>query len=528
MNLPGDGRLRLLLAAVLLAATVGIGAALAGGGDDDASGTAYPSVKADSDALPPETGDPLIGGRADLRRAKRYDRKVAKRVREATSRTGADEDDPRGTTDDGDRIETSGEDRRGTREPGRKKKTPAAAGGDPIVIAVTYHDPATWDAFGNGVGGKFSSSDPVAAAKATVDRVNAGGGIAGRQVKLRLRRFSLRDGRPWDTTFEEICADLGSGDRPAAVILAGDTSGTPATLRRCLAARDLPLIRDFPTPFSRGTLAASAETLYAPGSPPLESTVQPFVRTLSDAGFFGKGNKVGLLRQYGSEFDPYDAALQQALRAAGANIVAEFSDKTGGSDRDIAGYIARSVAQVARFKLRGVNRVVVLDDSGGFAALFMRAAEPLLYRPRVGINSSSLPQFLRANVPPAQLKGVAGIGWSPMSDVADPPGSAKNECAGILGQIPGTSYAASGRYASFAICDAVLLLRDAIRKPADAASTGALRRALEAVGTRRQSALALSSNLTASSHAGATAYRPIGFSDGCSCFEYTGPQQSLP
>jgi hypothetical protein len=411
-----------------------------------------------------------------------------------------------------------------------RKVTPGAGGKAPIVVGVAFNDARRLDQVYARYGGKAKASDGGLDTRAVADHINSTGGIGGHKLVLRLRQYDTTDGRPYDVTFAEVCQWFAQGDRPVAVIsIANDDELAP-----CLASHGIPLINDWPSAGSTGFMARFPSFFFQPGSLALDRFAVPYVSGLKEQGFFSGSTTVGLLRYSDPDYDAAaNRALKPALAAAGVKLAAEEAVPVTKSVNDLSGLLSHIANSVVRFRARGINRIVSLDNTGQIVGLFAQAAGPQGYYPRYGLSSQNSPLLIRSSLSPRDVKGAVGIGWSPITDVA----------AGQEGQLPAARVqcmeifrragiqeigdrSAYGQFGAFSRCSNLLMLREALAKSAGV-TPAALRAALEGLGSRFQSAVTMQTGLSGSRHDGAVGYRFLRFDDGCACFVYTGGLRSI-
>jgi hypothetical protein len=78
-----------------------------------------------------------------------------------------------------------------------------------------------------------------------------------------------------------------------------------------------------------------------------------------------------------------------------------------------------------------------------------------------------------------------------------------------------------------ALCDDVLAIRSAV-EAADDTDTQAWTRALEKLGKKHVSAVALATKLGRDHHDGASTVRRVRFDDACGCMRYAGEPELAP
>lgn len=184
---------------------------------------------------------------------------------------------------------------------------------------------------------------------------------------------------------------------------------------------------------------------------------------------------------------------------------------------------------VLRFKAAGIDRVVVMDQSGGLIMFFFgRNAQSQDYHPHYGLETASAPQFHidSGTVDPAQFVGTKGVGWSPLSDVRNAPssffGRGYPRCGKIMEQggadFEGNSNA---RHIAMVTCDSYFFLKAAVEAGGPSITGPSFVTGVEALGSRFPTALTPAVAFGPGRHDGLSAVRHFAFDEGCTCFEYT-------
>lgn len=391
----------------------------------------------------------------------------------------------------------------------------------PVVIGSDVWGRDTTNRFFDQYSVNAATGDAGAAVRATVDWINDHGGIAGRKVTLRQRSFDFY-GSPVSTQDDATCSTWATGDVPLVDI---EAHASTDILIPCLRKHGIATLVNTVVPPASTDYAASPTTLFAPGSPALDSAMTAYVRGLVDAGFFAGKARVGLLLstnlpQLGSAAE----ALKRAIKAAG--VTATETAKI--SLEDPASFFATEASAVLHFRLAKVDHVIALDQDGLTLGQFMRGAEAERYRPVYGVSSTSAPAFLAAGSSSNQLKRAIGVGWSPLLDVRaedDPGGGATRATCASIFSAAGVSTGGRtpfGQYASYQACDSLLALR-----AARAVSPATLLQGMNSLSSHWQSGIALGTTLNPSQHHGASAWRLIRYSENCRCFRYDGPVRGM-
>ena len=411
------------------------------------------------------------------------------------------------------------------RSPAVHDKAPAPGdAGAPLVIGVPVQNPASEDKIYAQYGGKVETADDGVIAQSVAAWINAHGGIGGRRIRLRLFHYDLFDGRPYDAHYQEICDFFSSAPKPIAVIQ------PPRQGNLCTAQRGILTLSDGPTNETTSAENAAPSFYFEPSSLAPDRYATPYLEGLRSAGFFSGNARIGLIRALGFDDDgAMDRTIHAALARAGIRVAAEATIPPINAASDVPTVVSRLGDAVVRFRLAGVDHVISVDNNGVYMGLFMEAAEPQGYRPRYGLSSLNEPALLRASVSANQLRGAVGIGWSPLTDVGpgdDVPAAPERALCSRIFQSSGVRTGSrynDGEFASYAICDDLLLLRDVRAAPGMD-----MRAALERLGSSRTSALDFATRLDGTYHDGAAGYRQLEFQDGCGCFRYSGPVEPLP
>lgn len=409
--------------------------------------------------------------------------------------------------------------------PRRPAGSPAQAA-EPVVVGIDVQDHTVANRFFATYSVDADAADPLAQARAVAAWINANGGVAGgRPLKLRPRVFSSYS-RPTSVDDRATCSEWSSGDKPLVNI---DRHASTDILIPCLARAGIATMTNGTTSPAVEDFARFPSLLYAPGSVAVDRAQGAYVRGLREAGFFQKGERVGLLvSSHLPQLEIAERALRSALRDAGVTLASEASV----SLEDPASFFASEANAVLRFRRARIQRIVTLDDNGVTVGQFMRGAEAQGYRPLYGVNTISSPAWLAQNASARQLRGALGVGWSPLLDVsaADDPGGGDTRatCSSIFSQA-GTAQGGRtpfGQYTAMQTCDSLLALRAALAGSGRATLDG-LRSGIDGLGGSWRSGLSFSTSLSSQRHDGAAGWRLLRFRTECGCFRYEGPIEEM-
>jgi hypothetical protein len=353
---------------------------------------------------------------------------------------------------------------------------------------------------------------------AVVGWINAHGGLGGRKLEPVLHESSA-EASPFAAQAQAACADFTEDHHVAAVV--GRTSDRD-DLYRCLRPKGVLFVAQNRYLWDQKTLAAGADTLYAPGILG-GGRWDKWVDALARTGFFKRPGTVGVVRFDTPAYErTYKEVVEPAIRRQGATVAREVVIHQPEAVSNFGGMNGEVASAVLRMRSAQVDHVIILDE-GTITFFLLPQAESQNWHPVYGLHSQNIPQVLSVNAHAAQLKNAVGAGWVPSLDVdfgQDPgamPGAAR--CLAI--------YRAAGirledRVAqSFALrfCDSLLFLKATFDRAATITLPG-LRAAAEAVGAAHESALTFKALIAPGRHDGAEEVRPFRFDNACRCFRY--------
>ena len=176
-----------------------------------------------------------------------------------------------------------------------------------------------------------------------------------------------------------------------------------------------------------------------------------------------------------------------------------------------------------QFRSAGVDRVL---DVGTSPLFFMQQAEGQGYRPQWSVDSIFGPgALLETAAPPEQLRGAAGMGWLPWSDVsaARNPGPVSDQevrCLALMDAAGQGSPAGTTKLFQLQLCDGFFFLQTALAQQGPGLTAQALAGAASALGDRFVSPVTFRSDFAGGRPDGAAAVRDLAFLDECGCFAY--------
>jgi ABC-type branched-subunit amino acid transport system substrate-binding protein len=362
--------------------------------------------------------------------------------------------------------------------------------------------------------------DGQAAADAVVKYLNGHGGIAGRQIKPVYRQWDT--GQDWRSEYARDCATFTQDNKVFAVVSQVDQPGWDG-LASCLAKRQTPFLHNSRLLIDRRMFGQLAPYIYETstvGAARWGGLVDAWV----DAGFFDKGAKVGVvLWDDGISKRVLSETVAPRLRKYGLTVDQTAAVTPYYSTSEIGGTASQYQNAVLQFASAGVTHVLFLGTWSTGPFFFLQSAENQHYRPRYGLNSTELPNFIVQSVPAAQLHRAVDIGFWPTTDVPasrDPNDNAAQAlCLKIISDagIDSPSRFASMEYAR--TCDGLFLLRDALAQTTNLTS-GGLRAAVDQLGVRYRSPLTFSTRFGPQRYDGVGSVRIADFDDTAGFFGY--------
>jgi len=304
-----------------------------------------------------------------------------------------------------------------------------------------------------------------------VDQLNREGGLAGCKVALAFHDFSAfaADGQSGESQKE--CTDFAEDQHVFGVVagLAGVLENR--VLIECLAQHHVPV-------FWNGinyTPAAADYTshrgyLYQIAGLALER-LQPAIPILAQAGYFGRGSKVGIIVADNGTGNNQRLVkdLWKPELAAMHIPVSEFTYTQIDSFQQAGGTSSQFASAVLQFKGAGVNHVIFTPDGGDGLIFFTAAAESQGYRPRYAITTGSVPAGM-SDAAPAQGEGALAVSWQvsdllnlnapPSSFPAVPSSAGRAKCDQVYGKYAAAHNAPVASF--YAWCDALAVMQTAL------------------------------------------------------------------
>lgn len=381
------------------------------------------------------------------------------------------------------------------------------------------------------VGANTNPPEERAIVETLVERINASGGIGGRQIVPVVHETDPSAGT-WTSQAQAACATF-TEDNQVFAVGSSPTGGSDALLA-CLAGARTPLIEQNLWLFDDEYYRQFAPYLYQPGKMSPTRWARAYADVLASAGFFAgepQAPAVGLARFDAPVFHRLAKdTLRPALESRGVRIAEEVAITSPASLADFGSTSSQVSAAILRFRASGVERVLFLENAGILPFFWLSEAEAQGYRPRYGLTSIDIPTTLSSQSPPDQLQGALVVGFNPANDVYprdNPGGAAWERCQARTDA--GSINKGGPIYTFFTdpICDTFQFLEHVVPRLRDA-TAAALAEATHTLGASYESPQALLTRFGPGRFDGASAVRLAAFDDGCVCFRYTSDAIAVP
>lgn len=364
-----------------------------------------------------------------------------------------------------------------------------------------------------------------------VERINASGGIAGRQLVPVYHVLNGASNESLAAQEEQICATWTQDNEVFTATIAAASD----VLRQCLANADVGLIS------GQGLGVSDDQTFrdFPDGIEPNNLSLDPMARVTVDGlaaqGYFDapdplEPTRLGIITyDYPTFRRVTQGQLLPSLAAHGVEhedpVYVRFPERQS----DIGEVSAQLANTVLRFRSAGVTHVMIFEYNAALTALFLNSAESQAYRPRYGLNSQNGGQLMAELVPAAQLRGAVSVGWIPLFDAVDAEqNAAARSCEKIYDDAGITFDSANAKAVGMNFCDTYRLLKAGIEAAPGPLSRQTLTAGLERLGDSFESAIVQSVRLGPDRHYGVSSYRFSTFHDDCACFRYTGAAHPIP
>lgn len=378
---------------------------------------------------------------------------------------------------------------------------------------------------GNEDAGSFTPEERKAMHRAAAAAINAAGGILGRRVRPVFWEFASSD---YDSFAEQERAGCTyfTEEKEVFAVLGVAMNG----LTECMERHG---VVSFNTAFSHldVDLYRRYRHVVAPTAMSLDRQAALYVNGLVHQGFFRPGDRVGFVTWDDPIYERVvTRVLKPALERAGVSLTDEARVQPLEDESDIPRAIADAESVIVRFKHKGINKLLMLDHTGGIKT-FMDLAEKHDYRPTYGLYSLTGGAH---DAPAEQLRGAVGVGWLPLSDIDVKAGlrtapEAARRCRDLMhahGLKPYDNYLPA--VTATTACDFWLFMKMAIEAGAPAITPDSAVRGAERVGRAFGPGQTFASWLGPGRHDGVAAYRHFRFFMGCECFRYTSGLYRAP
>ena len=357
-----------------------------------------------------------------------------------------------------------------------------------------------------------------------VAKVNADGGVAGRQVEPVIVVYDALTDTPDNE--EKLCRTFTEDNPVFAVVLYGQVQSNS---RPCYAERRTLMIDQTFFPVDQVTLDEFSPYLWQPLLPEYGKLLRGLAKALVDNSYFDDTAKLGVVGIDSPENRRvYEVDLAPTLASLGITVAdIQWIDPTTGATLQ-----AGLDQAVLEFKDGGIDRVVAIGGSR-LLAFFVTTAIPQEFLPRYAITSFDNPDFLKREMP-MSLEGAVGISIQPAFDVSDaeyafPGNDAEQWCIDTLAAGGHTFEERANAREALIYCDAVRLLAQAgtalVGQPVTADAVAA---AFSALGTSWQSASNYASAFTPGAFDAVAGFRATIWDSACQCFTLTDETSEFP
>ncbi len=377
-----------------------------------------------------------------------------------------------------------------------------------------------------------------------LDHLNSSGGIAGRQIEHVPYTIDFADPNFDASVLEQRACEKWTVDTP--VFAAYAPTGFSDSFKACLAQAGV-------VNLSAATYTLGDESTYrrfpsalAPNSLNLTRQAKVQVDGLAAGSFFNAtvaqrlpgcptNSCVGLL----TFDDPVhhrnvDQVLKPALAAHGFKLSGEHYFSYPRTYGETAQGLGQIPGVILRFKAAGINRIIIYADYGVILEFFARETDAQNYRPAYGITSPSTPQFIldAGNLSARHFRGSVNVGWSPMSDVGEGPGTAHGpgfaRCIDLMKKKEANFASSFDYYLAAVTCDAYFFLEAGVEAGLPSITAPSFIAGVERLGTSFPVATSYLVAFGPGRHDGVAAVRNSTFNEACNCFKYSSGLRSVP
>jgi len=382
----------------------------------------------------------------------------------------------------------------------------------PVKVGVVVPDTSA-KADASALGLSLDFGDPRAMVKAMGDWVNANGGLHGHRISLVVDQDGATSTIAQNDSTH--CATFTQDNHVAAVVT---STVNGVGLPKCLGRAGAGL-------FGSGvTVLRSAELRQAGAqwSPYMLNGERLFTQLLvrlKATGWFAvpAGEHIGVLyTDDGTTFTALAQMVKAKAVAMGVPITAMAGVATGDN--------SANANAVLRFQSQHITRVIAVGLGARLQVDFSTVAKSQQYYPRYSFTSVDVPGTAQSLMDPQTLKGAAGIGWVPTSDLAaaqlPPPNSARRLCQQIYAKAGVNTNTPLAVALADSYCDGFLFLH-AVYQRAEALNLTAARQAIVGMGTSYTSAVTSATSWGTGNFDGAVQTHDLTYNANCPCFVYT-------
>ncbi|MBV8690528.1 MAG: hypothetical protein JOY57_02625 [Actinobacteria bacterium] len=410
-----------------------------------------------------------------------------------------------------------------------KASAAAAAAKAPISVGFMVSD-FTKTAAAFGITGP--PSDRQTAFKGLVAYYNKRGGFAGRQIKPVYYTLDASSS-DWNVADQAACATF-TQDNHVEVVISEDW--VHENLVQCLLNAGVPMVDGSISPQNDRKGLAKLSNLFVVDAVEADRSAVALIDSSVKAGWLGSKDKLGVA----VDSCPWDTRTANEVLPAKARQYGFQLDVVNAADcgigfSDVGKFTAGMQNAAFRLHADGANKIMILTQgANGGLTFFATGADSQGWHPDYLVDSGTAPAATQAGgtLPAGQLPNIKGLGWVPLSDVANAkPSDVAKSCVAISveggSQQPASDYEFGSRYSS---CSAFWAAAAVLAKTQGRAGLATFRAGMEQVGRAVTSAITLSGAmlLDANHHAGAAMASRFQFNQACSCFQYVGSPEPLP
>jgi hypothetical protein len=380
----------------------------------------------------------------------------------------------------------------------------------PVKVGVVVPDTSA-KADASALGLSLDFGDPRAMVKAMGDWVNANGGLQGHPISLVVDQDGATSTIAQNDSAH--CATFTQDNHVAAVVT---STVNGVGLPKCLGRAGAGL-------FGSGVTVLRSDDLRHAGaqwSPYMLNGERLFTQLLvrlKATGWLATGERIGILyTDDGTTFTPLAQMVKAKAQAMGVPITDMAGVATGDN--------SANANAVLKFQSQRITRVIAVGLGARLQIDFSTFAKSQQYYPRYSFTSVDVPGTAQSLMDPQTLKGAAGIGWVPTSDLAaaqlPPPNPARRLCQQIYAKAGVNTSTPLAVALADSYCDGFMFLH-AVHKRAADLTLAAARQAIVAMGTGYTSAVTSATSWGAGNFDGAAQTHDLAYSSSCPCFVYT-------